>query len=457
MTSLRINTPRVFAPLLKPARFKGAKGGRGSGKSHFFAESIVEACILRPGLRVLCAREIQKSLKESAKKLIEDKIEALGVGHLFEVLQTEIRGPGGGSIMFAGLRDRTADSIKSYEGIDICWIEEAQSITTRSLGMLVPTIRKDGSEIWLSWNPRKRSDAVEVLFRTNPERAILVHANYMDNPYCPEVLRVEAEASRDTDPDAYDHIWLGGFESAGSLTVIPLAWIEAAIGLAQDLGLDISGKRYAALDVAGGEDGGDENAQAIRHGIELQFIDKWNGLDTGLTTHRAVGNMAAHDVLEGYYDSVGVGEGVTGEWAGMGRRGERNRDMQLIAWNGGAAVLEPDARTDKRNPKSPRNKDQYANLKAQAWFAARRRFENAFKARQGREYDPDMLISIPRDLPHLDQLKDELNQAEHKVSALGKTMIDKQPDGTRSPNLADSVIMAFHPCGGKRYNMEAFT
>jgi len=416
----------------------------------------IEECIARPGLRVLCAREVQKSLKESAKKLLEDKIgrDGMNVGHLFEILQTEIRTPGGGSIMFAGLRDHTADSIKSYEGIDICWIEEAQSITARSMGMLVPTIRKDGSEIWLSWNPRKPQDAVERLPWHDPKRATLVVANYLDNPFLPGVLRDEAEASKATDPDQYDHVWLGGFESAGSKVVIPSTWVRSAIGLAQRLGLEVTGKLYSALDVAGAEEGGDENAQAIRKGIELQFLDKWNGLDTAITTHKAVANMARYAVTEGYYDSVGVGEGVTAEWAQMGRRGEAPRRTDMIAWSGGASPLFPDKRIDPLNPHSPLNKDQYHNLKAQAWFALRKRFENAHKAAQGREYDADQLISLPADLPYLQQLCEEISQPEQKPSATGKVMVDKQPDGARSPNLADSVVMAYWPARQAGYSLD---
>lgn len=458
MTVLRIETPRVFQPLLKPGlRYYGCKGGRASGKSHFFAERLVEEAVARPGLRVLCVREIQKSLKESAKKLIEDKIQSMGMGDMFEVLQTEIRGPGGGSFSFIGMQAHNAETAKGFENIDIAWAEEASSLSERSIKLLIPTIRADNSSLYFSWNPRRRNDPVERLIPWNDEtRAVLVHANYLDNPFCPNVMLDEAQAALEMDPDEYAHVWLGAYESAGSKVVIPSIWIDAAIGLAQKLGLDISGKRYSALDVAGGEEGGDENGQAIRHGIELQHLDKWNGQDTALTTARAIDNMRRWGVLEGYYDSIGVGEGVTGEWARLGRTGERPKGMALIPWIAGASPLDPDKPIEPRNPKSPKNKDQYANLKAQGWFALRRRFENAYKAANGREYDPDMLISIDPKLPHLRQLCDELAQVEHKASALGKTMIDKQPDGAKSPNLADPVMMAYHPCGGGGYNMGAF-
>lgn len=444
---LEIVTPRVFAPLLvEGKRYYGSKGGRASGKSHFMAERLVEEAIARPGLRVLCVRETQKSLKESAKKLIEDKIQALGVGHMFEVLRDEIRGPGNGAFSFIGMQSHNAESAKGFEGVDIAWAEEASSLSERSIKLLVPTIRAEGSQLWFSWNPRRRADPVEKLIPWgDTERAVLIHANYKDNPFLPKVMLDEANAAKELSEDDYAHVWLGAYENLGSKVVIPAQWIDAAIGLAERLGITVEGKRYSALDVAGAEEGGDENAQAIRHGMELQFIDKWNGLDTSLSTQRAIRNMTAKGVKEGYYDVVGVGEGVTGEWASMGRRGEVPEGIELHPWNGGMGVLEPDERIDPDDENSPRNRDQYANLKAQSWFGLRRRFENAYKASKGRPYDPEMLISLPSSLPYLAQIQDELSQPQQKHSGTGKVLVDKQPDGARSPNLADAIAMCFWP------------
>ncbi|MAK86002.1 MAG: PBSX family phage terminase large subunit [Pseudomonas sp.] len=447
LSTLTIETPRVFFPLLKPSRYKGAYGGRGSGKSHFFAELLVEAMVANPDWRVVCIREIQKSLKFSAKKLIEDKIADMGVSHLFEIQTTEIKRIGGkGVCIFQGMQDHTADSIKSLEGFMIAWIEEAQSISDRSLKLLRPTIRAPGSEIWASWNPRRKSDPIEKLLRRKKrDDAIVVRANYTDNPFLPDELRLEAEGDREDDPEGFEHTWLGEYESMGSKVVIPRLWIDACVGLADKLGIEPTGKTYSALDVAGAEDGGDENAQAIRQGIELFFLDKWNGYDTALTTRKAVANNVAHGADRGYYDSAGVGEGVTGEWGSMGREGKQPEGFDLLPWNGGYSVLDPDARTDPDNRRSPKNKDQYQNLKAQAWFAMRQRCHNSYKALNGKPYDPEMLASFAPDLPWLDQLCDELGQPQQKTSGTGKTMVDKQPDSSPSPNLADSVVMAFYP------------
>lgn len=211
---LEIPTPRVFRPLLDPARYKGAHGGRGSGKSHFFAESLIERCILHSGTRWACIREVQKSLEQSVKRLLEDKIEALGVRELFGVKQFEIETPGGGVIIFQGMQNHTAESIKSLEGFDGAWVEEAQSLSQRSLDLLRPTIRKDGSELWFSWNPRHETDPVDVLLRGErpPPGAVVVEANWQDNPWFPDVLRAEMEYDRTRDPDKYAHVWAGGYQ-----------------------------------------------------------------------------------------------------------------------------------------------------------------------------------------------------------------------------------------------------
>lgn len=216
-STLQILTPRKFVPLLGAARYKGAHGGRGSGKSHFFAEMLVERCILYPGTRAVCVREVQKSLKNSVKLLVEDKIRKLGVQASFEVLEAEIKTPGGGLIMFQGMQNHTADSIKSLEGFDVAWIEEAQSLSQRSLDLLRPTIRKPGSELWFSWNPAKPTDPVDVLLRgeTPPVDSVVIEANYSDNPWLPDELKADLADDLRRDPDKFAHVW-GGHYSLNS-------------------------------------------------------------------------------------------------------------------------------------------------------------------------------------------------------------------------------------------------
>ena len=210
---LRIETPAVFEPLLKPSRYKGAWGGRGSGKSHFFAELAVEDCV-RSKCDIVCIREVQKTLAQSAKKLIEMKIEALNVGYYFKVLQSHIEAHDGGVIMFQGMQNHTADSIKSLEGFDRAWVEEAQNLSQRSLDLLRPTIRKPESELWFGWNPNFKTDPIDSFLRSDdpPPDSIVVTANYMDNPWFPEVLNQEMEYDRRRDIEKYAHIWLGEYQ-----------------------------------------------------------------------------------------------------------------------------------------------------------------------------------------------------------------------------------------------------
>lgn len=212
---LAIDFAPVFDPLLDPARYKGAYGGRGSGKSQFFADLMVATAIRKPGFRGLCCREVQKSLKESAKRLIEQKIAAHNLGHLFEVQEAQIKTPGGGLIVFAGLQDHTSESIKSYEGFDVAWVEEAQTVSDRSLNMLRPTIRSPGSELWFSWNPRRKVDAVDKMLRGEelPSDAKVVRANWSDNPWFPKELEQERLDCLRQQPDQYAHIWEGDYVS----------------------------------------------------------------------------------------------------------------------------------------------------------------------------------------------------------------------------------------------------
>lgn len=242
MTTLRIETPRAFLPLLNPARYRGAFGGRGSGKSHFFAELLIERCIAQK-TDWACIREVQKSLTQSVKRLLELKIEQLGVSDQFDCQESKIIAPHGGLIIFQGMQNHTADSIKSLEGFDGAWVEEAQSLSQRSLDLLRPTIRKEGSELWFSWNPDKETDPVDSLLRGEnpPPKSVVVEVNYTDNPWFPEVLQAEMKYDRSRDPDKYAHIWLGGYQRNSEARVFrnwTVEEFESAKGATFRLGAD---------------------------------------------------------------------------------------------------------------------------------------------------------------------------------------------------------------------------
>lgn len=220
MRELTIETAEVFEPLLHPARYKGIWGGRGSGKSHFFAEDLIEESIKRK-VDCVCLREIQKSLEFSVKKLLELKIDQMGVGSYFEVQDKRILTKNGGHIIFQGMQNHTADSLKSLEGFDIAWFEEAQTASQTSLDLLRPTIRKPGSELWFSWNPNHADDPIDKLLRseTLPPGSVVVQANYMNNPWLPDVLKTELEYDRSRDIDKFNHIWLGQYKKSSGARV----------------------------------------------------------------------------------------------------------------------------------------------------------------------------------------------------------------------------------------------
>lgn len=218
--TLNIQTADVFSPLYEPARYKAAWGGRGSGKSHDRAGALIDDSLYEKGLLSVCIREVQKSLKDSAKRLLEAKLTEFRLGEAdgFKVYTDRIQTPGDGVIIFQGMQDHTAESIKSLEGFKRAWAEEAQTLSATSLQLLRPTIRAPGSELWFSWNPRRKVDPVDLMFRGEnpPTGARVVKANWSDNPWFPADLEQERLDCLRDNPDQYDHIWEGGYVSVAS-------------------------------------------------------------------------------------------------------------------------------------------------------------------------------------------------------------------------------------------------
>lgn len=288
---LVIDTAPAFVPLLNPARYKAAFGGRGSGKSHFFAELMVEDSLANRGLRSVCIREVQKDLKDSAKLLIEDKLSKFGLGEAdgFKVFKEEIQTPGDGLIIFKGMKDYTADSIKSLEGFNRAWVEEAHTFSDMSLGMLRPTIRTDGSELWFSWNPRRKTDAVDLLFRrTPPTGAAVVQANWDSNPWFPSVLEQERLDCLRDNPDQYENIWNGGY-----VTIAAGAYYAKALAAARQNGqigrvsADPLMTKRAFFDIGGTGAKADAVAIGIAQfiGKEIRVLDYYEAVGQPLATH----------------------------------------------------------------------------------------------------------------------------------------------------------------------------
>lgn len=300
MKTLNLQTARVFVPLLAPARYKGAWGGRGSGKSHFFGELLIEDCMAEPGnsggegMRSVCIREVQKDLAQSSKALIEGKLRANRITEAdgFKVFRDCIETPGDGLMIFKGMQDYTAESVKSLENFKRAWWEEAQTATQNSLDLLRPTIRAPGSELWFSWNARRRSDAVDLMLRGAeiPTGAQVVKANWRDNPwFTPELEQERLDCLR-MQPEQYNHIWEGGY-----VTVMSGAYYAAAINearLQQRIGrvaADPLMTRRVFCDIGGTGAKADAFTMWVAQfiGKEIRVLDYYEAQGQPLATHLA--------------------------------------------------------------------------------------------------------------------------------------------------------------------------
>ena len=213
MNELRIRIAEAYEPLEGAHRYIGAHGGRGSGKSHYFGERWLRESVAER-LDFVCLRETLKSLEFSVKKLLESKIESFNAGAYFDVQDRRILSVRGGTTIFEGMQNHTAESIKSLEGFDRAWFEEAQNASDKSLTLLRPTIRKPDSQLWFGWNPYLPTDPIDVLLRGSepPPGSAVVEVNYDDNPWFPDVLRQEMEYDKRRDPEKFAHVWRGQYQ-----------------------------------------------------------------------------------------------------------------------------------------------------------------------------------------------------------------------------------------------------
>lgn len=402
MDTTRIQFPRVFAPLTQSARYKGAWGGRGSGKSHFFGGYLVLSS-LRQQVRAVCLREVQNSIKDSVKQLIEDKIHQYGLASEFDITDAEIRGPNESLFVFRGLKDHNANSIKSLEGFNVAWAEEAQSVSQRSLDMLIPTIRADNAELWFSWNPDQPTNAVDKLLRVNPPAdSIVVRANYSDNPFFPEALRADMERDKEDDPEKYAHVWLGEYQSQSSAQFISWETVKQAQQRPKQRG---GRPLLFGLDVA--RFGDDRSVLAIREGDCLVRSIVWEKLDTQQLAAHVLEFANARKPDAVFVDGVGVGAGVVDRLRAL--------KLKVIEVNAGAK-----AGQERR----------YGNKRMEMW-ARMRDWLNGRGAIS--EYELD--------------LASELTGPTYHYDASNRMFLEKKEDmkkrGLRSPDMADALALTF--------------
>jgi phage terminase large subunit len=353
------------------------------------------------------------------------------------VLKTEIRCKNGtGVIIFQGLQDHTADSIKSLEGFDICWVEEAQTISQFSLELLIPTIRKENSLFYFSWNPRYPNDPIEEFFK-DKDNSLVIHSTYLDNKYCPQVLIDEALELKKKNYTRYEHTFLGKFIDDDDLAIIQRKWLEACIDAHIRLGIEPVGIKRLGYDVA--DSGADKNATTSTHGILTTNCIEWSGGKDELfiSTKRVLNQAKAEGINQIIYDNVGVGAGVGSNL------NELNCTIEHIGFNAGAKPINP----KKEYKKGKTNEDAFKNLKAQAWFTFRDKVINTYNRVVNQIHcEDDEVISFSSSLPNLEKLLTELSTPREEKDGVGRMMVEKKADlakrGIPSPNLADSAVMA---------------
>lgn len=261
-----------------------------------------------------------------------------------------------------------------------------------------------------------------------------------------------AEFSQEVDRD-YSASILG--------VVIPAAWVMAAVGLAEDFELDVSGKLRAAMDVADDGISGDKNAIAIAKGLELIFAVSWGQIDTSESANKSVGFCKEFGVLDFQYDSIGVGAGVKGELNQMRKRDELPEGFDVTPWIASGKVVDPYEFVVRGDidGKGIKNKDFFQNFKAQAWWGVRKRFYEAWKCRQGKDFDRDGWVSISRSIPEtiIQEIVAEVSQPTRKESQAGKMLIDKSPNGSSSPNIGDAIIMVLNPAQSQATTVEGIS
>lgn len=280
-----LQLPVKLLPILEPRRFKVLYGGRGGAKSHTVAQVLLMLS-MRRRLRILCVREVQKSLKESSMQVLKDYIERLGIAAYFEILKTEIRCRLTGSTFgFSGLKDHTADSIKSWEGADIVWVEEAHSVTAHSWGILIPTIRKAGSEIWATFNPDQETDYVYDRFVKHTDAdAWVCLVNWRDNPWFGPEMDTERRKLKALNDDLYKHVWEGKPRSLAGL-LFKRVWFKRYESGQEPANLS----KYLSSDYAGEPDPDkpEQEPDWTEHGVfgldehaDIWITDWWSGQES---------------------------------------------------------------------------------------------------------------------------------------------------------------------------------
>jgi phage terminase large subunit len=348
----------------------------------------------------------------------------------------------GSEFLFYGLW-RHIDEVKSLEGIDICWIEEAHNLTQEQWEILNPTIRKEGSEFWIIFNPRLITDFVYKRFVTNtPDDTIKHKINYIDNPFLSQTMLKVIEGAKAEDEDDYTHIYLGEPKMDDEESVIQRSHVMAAIDAHIKLNINIRGRKTIGFDVA--DAGEDFNASISSQGSLAYHLDCWKGKEDELLKSCArVWARAREDGSMIKYDAIGVGATAGAKFNELNTQNKTRVTHQKFF--AGGTPNKPDFFYKLSNIK---NRDFFSNIKAQAWWELADRFRNTYNAiKNGQKFRDDEMIFIDSNLDKLDQLIDELCTPKRDFDLAGRVKVESKKDLAKrdiaSPNLADAFVMSF--------------
>lgn len=429
------------------ARNRVLYGGRSSSKS-WDAAGFAIFLALRCKIRFLCARQFQNKIEESVYTLLKQTIERFGYQNRFEILKNKIVCLTTGSeFVFYGLW-RQIDEIKSLEGIDVCWIEEAHNLSEEQWKILEPTIRKEGSQFWIIFNPRLSTDFVYRRFVSNPPPDTIVRKiNHDENPFLSRTMRAIIEAAKAEDYDEYLHVYEGVPRDDDDDSIIKRSHLMAAIDAHRALGIEVAGSRRIGFDVA--DAGEDACAMVASHGPLSYWSDVWKAKeDELLKSCTRVWTAARERESSVIYDAIGVGATSGAKFNELNT--ENSARVLHSKFFAGGAVDRPDSNYGMTGI---RNKDFFANIKAQKWWEVADRLRNTFNAiRNGQKFRDDEMIFIDAGMPNLDKLIDELATPKRDYDTAGRVKVESKKDLEKrdipSPNLADAFIMANLPDSG---------
>lgn len=444
----------AYEEFLQPARFKVAYGGRGSAKTRTFV-SILLNNVDYFGWRLVCFREVMKSIEDSVYAEFVEEISRTGRDADFKILGTSIHSlRSNGVIKFDGLL-RNTQKLKGYANFDAAWLEESENVSKESWKFVIPTLRKEGSEIWVSYNPDDPLSATHTMFVTKRQYPDYLHGkrycivkkiNYTDNPRFPQELVDDMELMKVNDFELYRHVYLGEPVGNSDLSIIKPMWVEAAKGAAKKLGLLPSGGKIGGFDVA--DEGPDSNAFVVRHGCHVYHCENWKDQDPNTAARHVFNQSLSLGVDTVHFDNIGVGAGAKGALREeVSALSIKVSPTTFHGFAANASVMNPTG----EYAQGKKNEDMFLNLKAQAWWLLGDRFKNTYDAVNGKPYDPEKLILLDENLPHIDQLCGELSQPRREFIN-GKVRVESKENmkkrGVMSPNLADALVMAFAPESG---------